>query len=148
MVHPGAITVAAAALLAALPASASLYTKSSPVIQVDGRNYDRLIAQSNYTSIVEFYAPWCGHCKTLAPTYEKVATTLKPQGVNVGKVDCTVQNGLLRRFGVRGFPTLKFAKGGDVYDYSGDRSEANLVSFSKTGYKSAASNPFPPAPSA
>ena len=51
MVYTGALTIAAAALLAALPASASLYTKNSPVIQIDGRNYDRLIAQSNYTSV-------------------------------------------------------------------------------------------------
>jgi protein disulfide-isomerase A6 len=51
MVHTGAITIAAAALLAALPVNASLYSKSSPVIQIDGKNYDRLIAQSNYTSV-------------------------------------------------------------------------------------------------
>jgi len=55
MVHTGAITVAAAALLAALPVNAGLYSKSSPVIQVDAKNYDRLIAQSNYTSVCTFY---------------------------------------------------------------------------------------------
>jgi protein disulfide-isomerase A6 len=54
MVHTGAITVAAAALLAALPVNAGLYTKNSPVIQVDAKNYDRLIAQSNYTSVSTF----------------------------------------------------------------------------------------------
>ena len=51
MVHTTAITVAAAALLAALPVHAGLYTKNSPVVQIDGKNYDRLIAQSNYTSV-------------------------------------------------------------------------------------------------
>jgi protein disulfide-isomerase A6 len=51
MVHTTTLTVAAAALLAALPANAGLYPKSSAVVQVDAKNYDRLIAQSNYTSV-------------------------------------------------------------------------------------------------
>lgn len=52
MVHTHAFAVAAAALLAALPVQAGLYSKSSPVLQVDGKNYDRLIAQSNYSSVL------------------------------------------------------------------------------------------------
>ncbi len=55
MVYTGALTVAAAALLAVLPVNAGLYTKSSPVIQVDAKNYERLIAQSNYTSVRSLY---------------------------------------------------------------------------------------------
>jgi len=48
------------AILSPLVIAAGLYTKSSPVLQIDANNYDRLIARSNYTSILEFYAPWCG----------------------------------------------------------------------------------------
>ena len=52
MVYATAISLAAAtALLAALPVDAGLYAKNSPVVQVDAKNYDRLIAQSNYTSV-------------------------------------------------------------------------------------------------
>jgi protein disulfide-isomerase A6 len=51
MVHTNVLAVAATALLAALPVQAGLYSKNSPVIQVDSRSYDRLIAQSNYTSV-------------------------------------------------------------------------------------------------
>jgi protein disulfide-isomerase A6 len=52
MVHTAAITAAAALLIALpLPVNAGLYSKNSPVVQVDARNYDRLIAQSNYTSV-------------------------------------------------------------------------------------------------
>jgi hypothetical protein len=52
MVHPTALTAAAAALLLALPCSAGgLYAKNSPVLQVDAKNYDRLIAKSNHTSV-------------------------------------------------------------------------------------------------
>jgi hypothetical protein len=51
MVHTSAITAAAAALLLAVPCSAGLYSKNSPVLQVTGKSYDRLIAKSNYTSV-------------------------------------------------------------------------------------------------
>ena len=57
MVYTTAITVAAAALIAALPVNAGLYTKNSPVVQVDGKTYDRVIAQSNYTSVLN--SPSC-----------------------------------------------------------------------------------------
>jgi protein disulfide-isomerase A6 len=52
MVHAAVFTAAAAAILLALPCSAGgLYTKNSPVLQVDAKNYDRLIAKSNHTSV-------------------------------------------------------------------------------------------------
>ena len=56
---------------------------------------------------IKFYAPWCGHCKRLAPTWEEVATELKGQ-VNVAKVDVTENRALGKQFGVKGFPTLLF----------------------------------------
>ncbi|PMD16300.1 thioredoxin-domain-containing protein [Hyaloscypha hepaticicola] len=134
MVYTGAITVAAAALLAALPVSASLYSKSSPVIQIDAKNYDRLIAQSNYTSIVEFYAPWCGHCKNLQPAYEKAAKNLAGLA-KVAAVDCDEDSNkpLCGQFGVQGFPTLKIIKPGSkpgkpiVEDYQGPRTAKGIV---------------------
>uniref|UniRef100_A0A7S0WEP5 Thioredoxin domain-containing protein n=1 Tax=Cryptomonas curvata TaxID=233186 RepID=A0A7S0WEP5_9CRYP len=56
--------------------------------------------------LIEFYAPWCGHCKQFAPQYEKIASNL--QGlVKVGAVDCDKQKAIASKFGIRGFPTLK-----------------------------------------
>ena len=78
MIHTGAITVAAAALLAALPVNASLYSKSSPVIQVDGKNYDRLIAQSNYTSVCPIY-------ESTAPSNTSRSSNSTPHGVATAK---------------------------------------------------------------
>ncbi|RDL33324.1 putative protein disulfide isomerase-related protein A [Venustampulla echinocandica] len=134
MVHSTAITVAAAALLAALPVNAGLYTKSSPVLQLDGKSYDRLIAQSNYTSIVEFYAPWCGHCKSLQPAYEKAAKSLAGLA-KVAAVDCDeeLNKPFCQKFGVQGFPTLKIVKPGKtpgrpiVEDYNGPRNAKGIV---------------------
>ncbi|KAH9212755.1 hypothetical protein DL95DRAFT_340106 [Leptodontidium sp. 2 PMI_412] len=134
MVHTQALAVAAAALLAALPVNAGLYGKSSKVIQLDGKSYDRLIAQSNYTSIVEFYAPWCGHCKNLQPAYEKAAANL--QGLaKVAAIDCDeeMNKPFCGQMGVQGFPTLKIVKPGKtpgrpiVEPYEGPRTAKGIV---------------------
>lgn len=78
--------------------------------------------------LIEFYAPWCGHCKKLAPTWEKLAVTLKGK-VNVAKVDVTENRDLGSRFGIKGFPTVKFLRKGKVYDYSGARTEDAFIRF-------------------
>ncbi|KAK4200089.1 putative disulfide-isomerase [Triangularia verruculosa] len=134
MHHP-ALCAVAVALLSALPgAQAGLYSKKSPVLQVDAKSYDRLIANSNHTSIVEFYAPWCGHCKNLQPAYEKAAKNLA--GIaKVAAVDCDedANKQFCGQMGVQGFPTLKIVrpkKGGGkpmVQDYNGQRTASGIV---------------------
>ncbi|KAF9886815.1 hypothetical protein FE257_011062 [Aspergillus nanangensis] len=135
MWQPSSALLLAASLLAALPANADgLYTKKSPVVQVDAKNYDRLIAKSNYPSIVEFYAPWCGHCKNLKPAYEKAAKNLDGLA-NVAAVNCDddANKPLCGQMGVQGFPTLKIMtpskKPGKprVEDYQGARGAKAIV---------------------
>ncbi|KAI0097926.1 thioredoxin-domain-containing protein [Nemania sp. FL0031] len=131
------VAVAAVAFLSALPTAhaAGLYTKSSPVLQVDAKNYDKLIAKSNHTSVVEFYAPWCGHCQNLKPAYEKAAKNLDGLA-KVAAVNCDEDENkqLCGMMGVKGFPTLKIVrpgkkKGGKpvVEDYQGERSAKAIV---------------------
>uniref|UniRef100_A0A7S1CCP8 Thioredoxin domain-containing protein n=1 Tax=Bicosoecida sp. CB-2014 TaxID=1486930 RepID=A0A7S1CCP8_9STRA len=89
-------------------------------------------------TLLAFTAPWCGHCKRLAPTYEAVAKELKGEGVSVGKVDCTAERALAARFGITGFPTIYFLSAdGDVVQYSGQRSVESLAAFARGGWREA-----------
>ncbi|KAJ2784098.1 protein disulfide-isomerase precursor [Coemansia javaensis] len=80
-------------------------------------------------ALVEFYAPWCGHCKALAPEYEKAATALKDEGIRLAKVDCTEEQALCEEMEVPGFPTLKVFRDGVPAAYNGTRKEAGIVSY-------------------
>ncbi|KAK5211917.1 hypothetical protein LTR41_002159 [Exophiala xenobiotica] len=112
----------------------AMYSKNSPVLQVTAKTYDSLIEQSNHTSIVEFYAPWCGHCQNLKPAYEKAAKNLAGFA-KVAAVDCDddVNKPLCGQMGIQGFPTLKIIKPGNkpgrpiVEDYNGPRSAKGIV---------------------
>jgi protein disulfide-isomerase A1 len=72
--------------------------------------------------LAEFFAPWCGHCKALAPEYEVAATELKEKNIPLIKVDCTEEADLCREYGVEGYPTLKIFRGLDsIKPYGGAR---------------------------
>lgn len=87
--------------------------------------------------LVEFYAPWCGHCKKLAPEYSKAAKKLKDRNpsIHIAKIDATVNKNLSEKFEIQGFPTLKYFIGNKPVDYQGGKTEDSIVSWvlKKTG---------------
>ena len=79
-------------------------------------------ATSGKTVFAKFYAPWCGHCKKLKPEWEK----LKHDNVLIAEVDCTSEKKICAKYGVKGFPTLKFGDPNSFEDYKGGRTFSAL----------------------
>ncbi len=142
-VKPSAGAADIEAFIAAFAAGELTATvKSEPVPADDGtgvttlvaKNFDAIVAPANAagkTILLEFYAPWCGHCKSLAPIYEKVgAHFLSRDDVIVAKMDATANDVMDSRFDVKGFPTLYLqTAAGEVLPYSGERTEEALIKF-------------------
>jgi len=107
-----------------------LKASCSDVVTVTDKNWKKEVVDSPLPVLVKFYAPWCGHCKSLAPTWEKVATNLKGM-VQVVKVDCTVEQALCGRFKIQGYPTLKLFKdkAKTVNDYQQAREAAAIIKY-------------------
>ncbi|KAJ2539678.1 protein disulfide-isomerase precursor [Coemansia sp. RSA 1933] len=121
-------TVAALAVTGSFAyADADADTKSDVVV-LNTENFKEWVSAQNL-ALVEFYAPWCAHCKSLAPVYEKVASTLKEEGISLAKVDCTEEQSLCEEMEIPGFPTLKVFKDGDHSAYNGSRQEEGIISY-------------------
>uniref|UniRef100_A0A671Q2U9 Protein disulfide-isomerase A3 n=1 Tax=Sinocyclocheilus anshuiensis TaxID=1608454 RepID=A0A671Q2U9_9TELE len=104
--------------------------EGSDVLELGDSDFDRSAAMHE-TLLVEFFAPWCGHCQRLAPEYEAAATKLKGT-LPLAKVDCTVNSETCERFGVNGYPTLKiFRNGEEAGSYDGPRIADGIVSYMK-----------------
>ncbi|CBX98028.1 hypothetical protein IAQ61_010132 [Plenodomus lingam] len=115
-------TTICAAFFAAIAAA-------SDVEQLNKDTFKSFIEENDLV-LAEFFAPWCGHCKALAPEYETAATTLKEKDIKLIKVDCTEEADLCQEYGVEGYPTLKVFRGLEtVSPYGGQRKADSLISY-------------------
>ncbi|KAM7152859.1 protein disulfide-isomerase A3 [Macrochelys suwanniensis] len=105
--------------------------RASDVLELGDSDFESGLAERPGLVLVEFYAPWCGHCKRLAPEYEAAATRLKGI-VPLVKVDCTANSNTCNKYGVSGYPTLKvFRDGEEAGAYDGPRTADGIVSHLK-----------------
>jgi len=120
-----------------------------PVKIVTGTNFDKIVNDPTKDVLIEFYAPWCGHCKQLEPKYNQLGEKMKPhEGLTIAKIDATANDFDREKFKVSGYPTIYFrpaAKEGssklpapEVYE--GAREVDDFVKFLKSKAKSVKKN--------
>lgn len=105
--------------------------KGSDVVKLDTSSFNKYI-ESHPLVLAEFFAPWCGHCKNLAPHYVEAASILKEQNISLAQIDCTEDQELCMNQGIRGYPSLKIFKDGDAgnsLEYEGGRSTESIVNY-------------------
>lgn len=112
----------ALALLRATAVLSASDETASDVISLTKDTFEDFVKEHDLV-LAEFFAPWCGHCKALAPKYEEAATELKAKNIPLVKVDCTEEEDLCMNYGIEGYPTLKIFRGLDsIKPYLGARS--------------------------
>ena len=104
----------------------------SHVLTLVKDNFDQQI-KNNKQILVEFYAPWCGHCKQLEPEWEQQQKILKKQNIKIPlqKVDATAEGDLQAKYSVGGYPTIKYIVEGEATDYEGPRQTDGIVQWVK-----------------
>jgi len=96
--------------------------KKNAVVSLTQETFDAELAKKPMA--VKFFAPWCGHCKRLAPTWEEFAAANKDADFLVAEVDCTVQKDICNKYQIRGYPTIKYLRAGEApVEYSGARTK-------------------------
>jgi len=103
----------------------ALAATAEEVLALTSKTFDEHLNTNKYT-LVEFYAPWCGHCKKLAPEYEKAASLLKGK-VPVVKIDATEEKDVASKYGVKGYPMLIWFDSGKNKEYDGGKTADAIV---------------------
>jgi len=101
------------------------------VVVLTEKSFDDWIA-TQPLALVEFYAPWCGHCKSLAPEWSSAAATLRetePPLAVLAKVDATQEASLAERHGVQGYPTIYAFRYGVKDEYDGPREAPGILAW-------------------
>jgi thioredoxin 2 len=100
-------------------------------VELSDANFDQVVAASDLPVVVDFWAPWCGPCRQMAPQFEQAARTLKGKALFV-KLNSDDNPNTSARFGVRSIPTLvKLQRGNEVARVAGARPAGQIVQFAQ-----------------
>lgn len=111
------------------------------VMDLSETNFDELLGRGT-PALVKVYADWCQHCVALAPVWAEVARELEGE-IYVGRVDGPKNRMLVKRFGVKGYPTILLFRDGKMYEYGdADRSLSSIVGFARKEYRRSKSKSF------
>jgi len=118
-------------LVGALSLAWASLARGESVVKLTAANFDELIQGD--LMLVKFYAPWCGHCKAMAPAYEEAARQLSTlaQPIVLGDVDATKDPDIAQSQHIQGYPTLKIFRRGVASDYAGPRDADGIVKHMK-----------------
>lgn len=101
-------------------------------IELTENNFNRHISHNGIPVLVDFWAPWCGPCKMMAPTFAKAANILEPN-MRLVKINTEEQQGLAARYNIRSIPTLALFKDGkEIARQAGAMNEQDLIHWAQT----------------
>jgi thioredoxin 2 len=104
---------------------ADIFTGHPP--ELTTRSFERHVGHNDIPVVVDFWAPWCGPCRLMAPEFEQASRELEPD-VRLAKVNTEAEPSLGERFGIRGIPTLAlFVAGREVARHSGAMRAVEIV---------------------
>ncbi|UJR31041.1 hypothetical protein I4U23_018551 [Adineta vaga] len=114
-----------------------LHINAKWVRDVDSKIIDEIKQNPSIAYLIQFHAPWCGHCRKFEPVYEEIAKEIYDlsssvdefKNIRIVRIDATVYTDVASRYDVRGYPTIKFIRGSQIFPYDNERSKPAVLEF-------------------